>query len=230
MVNLMRLDRIEVKIPANLPVLPVRDVVVFPNHILPLFVERPMSIKAVEYALKTDKIVFLIAQRDLNIENPAVQDLYSIGTVGIILRMIRLQEKDNKMKVLFQGLCKARILDFIQSKPFYIANVERKEAKKSEVGMPETQQLILAVKEKLDEAIFKYGKAFPGDILAVIEDLMDPEELAHLVAANLCLESFRAQEILEIENPSQKLIRVSEILDEQIGLLKEGKTQKEHDE
>lgn len=161
MINLMRLDRIELKIPANLPVLPVRDVVVFPNHILPLFVERPMSIKAVEYALKTDKIVFLIAQRDLNIENPAAEDIYSIGTVGIILRTMRIQEKDNKMKVLFQGLCKARILDFIQSKPFYIANVERQEAKKSEVGMPETQQLILAVKEKLDEAIFKYGKAFP---------------------------------------------------------------------
>jgi ATP-dependent Lon protease len=225
MVNLAHLAlTTEVKIPDNLPVLPVRDVVVFPNHILPLFVGRPMSIKAVEYALRTDKIVFLIAQRDLNIENPAVQDLYSIGTVGIILRMIRLQGKDHRMKMLVQGLCKARIVSFIQNEPFYIANMEMKAAGKSKIGVRETGQMIVEIKGKLDQLIFDYGKVFPIDILAVIENLTDPEKLAHLIAANLGVEPFRAQEVLEIEDPTQKLIQVSEILDKQIVSLRNNKS------
>lgn len=106
MLNLSQFKGIEVKMPKTLPVLPVRDVVLFPDLILPLFVGREKSVKAVEYAIKTDRLVFLTAQRQLNIESPAVSDLFSIGTLGIILRMMRVPEQVDKMKVLFQGLCK----------------------------------------------------------------------------------------------------------------------------
>jgi ATP-dependent Lon protease len=223
MINPIKLRGIEVKIPRILPVLPLRDVVAFPL-ILPLFVGRQKSISAVEYALKTDKLIFLVAQRDINIDDPDPADLYSTGTVAIILRMIRLRDDDNRMKVLFQGLSKGRILDFIQLKPFYMANVERQETESSGTVIQATMKLMLEVKGKLD-VVFNYGKTFPVEVMAVIENLTDPEQLAHLIAANLGLEPFRAQEILEINDPVKKLMSVSEILDEQTSLFKEGKAQ-----
>lgn len=215
-----RSDGLEVKIPDNLSVLPVRDIVPFPGLVLPLFAARPMSIKAVEYALSTDKLVFLLAQKEISIQNLTPGDLYSIGIVAIIMRMLRLP--DGRVEILVQGLTKARALFFSQTEPFFKADIEKKEIKQYEVDMHKAGPLMLEVKEKLDEAIFNYGKAFPVDILAVIENLTDdPEKLAHLVAANLRLELPLAQNILEINDPTQKLIKVSAILDEQIGIFKE---------
>ena len=201
----------------------------FPGLIVPLLVARQKSIRAVEYALKKDKLVFLVAQRDFDIENPDAEDIYSIGTVGIILRTIRVKETGNKVKVLAQGLSRARILDIIQTEPHWMATFVKEETGKSQCDIVEIEQLVLAVKEKLDQLIFNYGKEFPVEVIAVVENLTDPEQLAHLVAANIRLESFRTQEILEINDPMEKLNRVSEILDEQIVFSRKEKTQKGHD-
>lgn len=218
MVKLLKLDEIKAKIPGKgkLPVLVLRDVVAFPKLILPLFVARQKSVEAVKYALRTDKLVILVAQKDINIENPDVQDLYSIGTVGIILRTMRVKETGDKIKVLVQGLCKARILDIIQTEPHWMATFVKEEPSKSQCDISESEQLVLAVKEKLDQLIFNYGKEFPVEVMAVVENLTDPEQLAHLVAANIGLKTEQAQEILEINDPMKKLMRVSENLDEQI--------------
>jgi ATP-dependent Lon protease len=228
MLNPVEFNGAEIEIPGSLPILPLRDVVAFPDFILPLFVGRERSAKAVEYAIKNDKVVFLTAQRDLNIKDPAVEDLFTIGTIAIILRMMRVPEQGDKMKVLVQGLCKGRILDFIQTQPFLIAAVEKEEKEKSDIKTADAEHLIAAVKEKVDKLVFNYGKKVPADILVVIENLEDSEKLAHLVAANIGLDVSQAQEILEIGNPTQKLIRVGEILDEQIGILKGEKERKEH--
>lgn len=225
MVNLLKLDEIKVIIPGKLPVLVLRDVVAFPDLTLPLLVGRQKSVEAVKYALRTDKLVILVAQKDINIENPDVEDIYSIGTVGIILRTMSVREKDDKIKALFQGLSKVKILEIIQTEPYWMGTLVKQEAGKSQYDISESEQLVLAVKEKLDKLIFNFGKEFPVEVMAVIENLTDPEQLAHLVAANIGLESFRTQKILEIDDPVKKLMSVSEILDEQTSIFKEGKAQ-----
>ena len=97
----------EAQIPGNIPVLPVRDIVVFPYMIIPLFVGREISIKAIENALSSNRMILLLTQKDLSIENPSSGDLYNIGTVGMIIRMLKLP--DGRVKVLVQGLSKARV-------------------------------------------------------------------------------------------------------------------------
>lgn len=199
-----------------------------PSHALccPFFVGRQKSVKAVEYALEKERTVLLTAQKDVNIETPSVQDVYSIGTVGIILRTMRVKETDRKIKVLVQGIRRARILNFIQTEPFWIATLAKEVPGKAEGDSAETEHLISTIKEKLDQLIFKYGKAFPIDVMAVVENLTDPEELAFLITANLGLKSFQAQEMLEIENQRHKLMRTNEFLDEQLGILSgKGKTE-----
>ncbi len=206
----------EANIPNNIPVLPVRDIVVFPYMIIPLFVGREISIKAIEHALSSSRMILLLTQKDLSIENPLSSDLYSIGTVGMIIRMLKLP--DGRVKVLVQGLSKARVTRFSQSEPFITADIEKiEEAKLPSLNIEDEAQ-IRTVKEQLDKAV-SYGKTILPDIMVVVENLDDPGRLADLVASNLGLKTEQAQEILEISDPVQRLKRVSDILAREIELL-----------
>lgn len=206
----------EVEIPDSLPILPVRDIVVFPYMIIPLFVGREISIKAIEYALSKDRMILLLTQKDLSLENPAVEDLYRIGTVGMIMRMLKLP--DGRVKILVQGLAKARVKQFATSETFFSADIEKiEDVRQSEISIEEEAQ-IRTVKEQLDKAI-SYGKTVLPDIMVVIENLDDPGRLADLVASNLGIKSEQAQEILEIVDPVRRLRRVSDILNHEIELL-----------
>ncbi len=209
-------DEKEIEVPDTLPVLPVRDIVVFPYMILPLFVGREMSIKAIDHALDTNRMVMLVTQRDLNVENPTTGDLYSIGTVGIIMRMLKLP--DGRVKILVQGVSKARVLGFAQTEPFYTATIEKIVDQKPEEMTIETEAIIRTVKEQLDKAV-SLGKTVLPDIMVVVENLDDPGRLADLVASNLGLKTEQAQEILEIIDPIQRLKKVSEIMSREIELL-----------
>jgi ATP-dependent Lon protease len=206
----------EAQIPGNIPVLPVRDIVVFPYMIIPLFVGRDISIKAIEHALSSNRMILLLTQKDLSIENPASSDLYNIGTVGMIIRMLKLP--DGRVKVLVQGLSKVKVAKFTQSDPFIAADIEKLE----EIKLPslniEDEALLRTVKEQLDKAV-SYGKTILPDIMVVIENLDEPGRLADLVASNLGLKTEQAQEILEISDPVQRLKRVSDILSREIELL-----------
>src|SRR4030042_1050266 len=122
-IDLEQKDNKEIEIPENLPVLPVRDIVVFPYRILPLFVGREMSIKAIEHSLNSNKMVFMVTQKDLDVENPTPDDLYSVGTAGVIMRMLKLP--DGRVKILIRGLSKARALNYSQTEPFFKANIEK---------------------------------------------------------------------------------------------------------
>ncbi len=206
----------DVEIPDTLPVLPVRDIVVFPYMIIPLFVGRDISIKAIDTALSSSRMILLLTQRDLSIENPATADLYSIGTVGMIMRMLKLP--DGRVKILVQGLSKARVKKFAQSGGFFTAVIEKIEEKKAETLSVEEEAEIRSVKEQLDKAV-SYGKTVLPDIMAVIENLDDPGRLADLVASNLGLKAEQAQEVIEILDPIQRLRRVSEMLSREIELL-----------
>ena len=209
----------EVQIPDKLPILPVRDIVVFPYMIIPLFVGREISIKAIDQALSGDRMILLLTQKDLSIENPSVNDLYTVGTVGMVMRMLKLP--DGRVKILVQGLAKARVKSFVDTDDFFSANIEKlDEVKPASLSIEEEAQ-IRTVKEQLDKAV-SYGKTVLPDIMVVIENLDDPGRLADLVASNLGLKAEQAQEILEIIDPVLRLKRVSEILSREIELLSRG--------
>ena len=206
----------EAQIPGNIPVLPVRDIVVFPYMIIPLFVGREISIKAIDHALSSNRMILLLTQRDLSIENPTSGDLYTVGTVGMIMRMLKLP--DGRVKVLVQGLSKAKVTRFTKVDPFIAADIKKIEEIKIPALKIEEEAQIRTVKEQLDKAV-SYGKTILPDIMVVIENLDEPGRLADLVASNLGMKTEQAQEILEISDPIIRLKRVSDILSREIELL-----------
>ena len=207
---------IETEIPEIIPVLPVRDIVVFPYMIIPLFVGREMSIKAIEQALAENRMILLLTQRDMSIENPSAADLYESGTVGMIMRMLKLP--DGRVKILVQGLSKARVKKFLRATPYMEAEITKIEDTKPATVTIEEEAQIRTVKEQLDKAV-SYGKTILPDIMVVIENLDEPGRLADLVASNLGLKTEQAQEILELTDPVKKLKRVSDILGHELELL-----------
>jgi len=206
----------EVEIPTSLPILPVRDVVIFPYMILPLFVGRDISIKAIEHAVGVNKMIMLVSQKDVNVEVPSTEDLYTVGTVGTLLRMLKLP--DGRLKILVQGISKARITNYIQTDPFYIGEIEKVIDQKQAEMTLEVEALMRNVKELVDKSL-TLGKTFLPDIIVLIENIEDPGRLADLVASNLGLKADQAQALLEQTDPVERLKKISEILNREVELL-----------
>jgi len=206
----------EIEIPDNLPVLPVRDIVVFPYMILPLFVGREMSIKAIEDSLSSNKMVLLLTQKDLNIENPTPEDLFSVGTIALIMRMLKLP--DGRVKILVQGLSKAKALKYEQTEPFFKALIEKIKDQKLEKLTIEDEALVRNVKGQLEKAV-SLGKSILPDIMGVVENIEEPGRLADLISSNIGLKAEQSQEMLEISDPIKRLKRIGEVLSREIPLL-----------
>ncbi|MFA5353848.1 MAG: endopeptidase La [Thermodesulfovibrionales bacterium] len=206
----------QIEIPDVLPVLPTRDIVVFPYMILPLFVGRDVSIKAIDHSLSTNRMILLLTQKDLNVETPAPEDLYTMGTVCMIMRMLKLP--DGRVKILVQGLAKAVVKGFPQDDPFFMAEIEKVPEEKTAEMTLENEALIRNVKEQMDRAV-SLGKTILPDVMVVIENIDDPGRLADLIASNLGLKTEQAQEVLEMPEPLERLKRVSEVLTREIQLL-----------
>lgn len=206
----------QIEIPEVLPVLPVRDIVVFPYMIVPLFVGRDVSIKAIDHSLNTNRMILLVAQRDMTIENPKPEDLYNTGTVCVVMRMLKLP--DGRVKILVQGLAKSRILSYKQLEPFYMAEIQKIVEEKPPQQSLETEALIRNTREQLEKVI-SLGKTMMPDVMVIIENIDDPGRLADLVASNLGLKTEIAQEVFEINNPLDRLKKVGEILEREIQVL-----------
>ncbi|WP_447979687.1 endopeptidase La [Candidatus Nitrospira bockiana] len=204
------------EIPEQLPLLPVRDIVVFPYMVLPLFVGREMSIKAIEAALAGNRMIFLATQKALDVENPTAEDIHTVGTVGIIMRMLKLP--DERIKILVQGVSKARIQEYIQTEPYYSVRIEKIQEAKIAGSPLEAEAVMRTVKEQL-ERIIGLGKVLMPDVMVVIENLEDPGRLADMVVSNLGVKVEVAQSVLEIEDPVARLKRVSEILTKEVDVL-----------
>ena len=203
-------------LPETLPLLPVRDIVVFPYMVLPLFVSREKSIKSLEEALSKDRLIFLIAQKNLSEEDPSMEDLYRVGTVALVMRMLKLP--DGKTKILVQGLSKATIKETLQTTPYYLVRVENiKDPFITEITL-ETEALMRNVREQL-ERIVSYGKLLSPDLMFILESVDDPGRLADLVASNLDLIVEKAQEVLEILDPVERLKVLNEILGKEVQVL-----------
>src|SRR5256885_577995 len=209
-------DPSQVEIPESLPLLPIRDIVVFPYMVLPLFVGREMSIKAIEAALAGNRTIMLAAQRSLEVENPTPQDIYSVGTVGMVMRMLKLP--DERIKILVQGLAKARIEEFVQTEPYFEVRIRQLPEVKVQGQSLEGEALMRTVKAQL-ERLVSLGKVLMPDVMVVIENLQDPGRLADMIVSNLGLKVEAAQEVLEIQDPIPRLRRVSEFLAAEIEVL-----------
>jgi ATP-dependent Lon protease len=203
-------------LPETLPLLPVRDIVVFPYMVLPLFVTREKSIKSLEEALSKDRLIFLVAQKNGSEEDPSMKDLYRVGTVALVMRMLKLP--DGKTKILVQGLSKATIKETLQTSPHVLVRIENiKDPFVTEITV-ETEALMRNVREQL-ERIVTYGKLLSPDLMFVLDSVDDPGRLADLVASNLDLTVEKAQEVLEILDPIERMKVLNEILGKEVQVL-----------
>mgnify|MGYP001435112359 FL=1 len=162
----------------TVPLLPLRDVVVFPHMIVPLFVGREKSVNALESAMKLEKGIFLAAQKSAQKDEPSEEDIYRIGTVGTIIQLLRLP--DGSVKVLVEGKKRGRIRDYIYNPDFFMVEIEELE----EAGMVnvKTEALIRSVKEAF-EAYAKLSKRVPPEMIGTISSIDEPDKLADVVSS-----------------------------------------------
>src|SRR4051812_28456159 len=180
----MKFDDKIIDIPEVLPMLPVRDIVVFPYMILPLYVGRESSIRAVEEALAKNRLIFLASQKEISEENPKEGTIYKIGTIAMIMRMRKLP--DGRVKILIQGIAKGQIKSYTKSEPFFEVSCD-KIPENTLPGTPiEFEAMIRNAKEHL-EKIIALGRMLSPDILLVLDDVTDPGRMADLIASNLGL-------------------------------------------
>jgi ATP-dependent Lon protease len=206
----------QVKLPDSMPVLPLRDIVIFPYMIVPLFVQRERSIRAVDQALSENRMIMLVAQRDLEKEEPAGLDLYNYGTAAAIMRMLKMP--DGRIRILVQGLSRARVTRFDETLPHLVAHIEPLTDSDPDADELELEALIRNVRASLERAI-TLGKNISSEVMAIVANLEDPGRLADVAASNLELKVADAQSVLEKLNPADRLRRVNELLAREINVL-----------
>jgi ATP-dependent Lon protease len=204
----------QVEIPEVLPLLPIRDIVIYPYMMLPLFVGREMSIRAVEEALARQRLIFLVAQKNSAEDNPTTEEIYKVGTVASIMRMLKLA--DGRVKILVQGLAKGEIESYLKEQPFFETKIRKVvEPPLAEVSI-EVEALMRNVKEKIEQILNL--KNLPPEIVMVTDNISDAGVLADLVASNLRLKIEESQGILEIFDPVARLKKVNDLLSRELEL------------
>lgn len=200
------LDQGELDIPAQLPVLPVRDIVVFNYMILPLFVGREKSVQAVDAALSEGRHILILTQKDEALEDPAADDIYTTGTVAMIMRMLKMP--DGRLKVLVQGLARARVKRFVQEEPYFSAEIEPV-PEPAVANLTTEQEALMRSAREQSENILNLRGISSADIMGVLNNVDEPGRLADLVASNLRIKVEEAQVILECDDPLTRLELVS---------------------
>ncbi len=198
----------------TLPLLPLRDVVVYPHIVIPLFVGRPKSIKALEVAMESGKHILLVAQKSASKDEPTTDDLYHVGSVASILQMLKLP--DGTVKVLVEGNQRARINDFIDDKTHFAADAEI-----AQIEPPtdnETLALMRSVFTEFDQYV-KLNKKIPPEILTSLASIDDAGRLADTIAAHLPIKLEQKQEILEMFSVHSRLEHLFGLLNAEIDIL-----------
>ncbi|MFA7613628.1 MAG: LON peptidase substrate-binding domain-containing protein, partial [Candidatus Caldatribacteriota bacterium] len=184
----------------NFPLLPLRDVIIFPHMVVPLFVGREKSIAALEKAAKNGNELFLVTQKDASVLNPEREDVYDIGTVVSIIQMLRLP--DNTVKVLIEGKYRAKIDSFVCQDEGYFANVTKcNDVIESDV---EVEASMRSVKSIFEQYV-KLNKRIPPELLMSISSITDPSRLADIIVAHLTMKIPEKQEILNATNVDTRL-------------------------
>lgn len=204
------------QIPSDLPALPLRDIVIYPFMIVPLFVSRDKSIKAVEEALKDNRMIVLVSQKDLNKEDPDRQDLFDVGTVAIIMRMLKLP--DGRIRILIQGLSRCNIDGVNAGGDHVRASITPVSEPLAPENSLEVEALVRNVRSLMERAA-SLGKNISPEVLAIIANLDDAGRLADLSASNLDLKVEDAQSVLDIVDPVIRLRKVNDLLNKEIEVL-----------
>ncbi len=197
-----------------LPLLPLRDVVVYPHLVIPLFVGREKSVKALELASEQDKQILLVAQRSPNKDEPDAEDLYDVGTVATVLQMLKLP--DGTVKVLVEGLHRAKVLEFVETQECFAAKSELIESPAGEDS--QTQALMRTVFTQFDQYV-KLNKKIPPEILTSLATIDDAGRLADTITAHLTLKLEEKQKILEMFSVSARLEHLLSLLEAEIDIL-----------
>jgi len=196
------------------PILPLRDIVVFPHMIVPLFVGREKSVRALEDVMKEDKQILLVAQKNAAQDDPTVNDIFSVGTIGTVLQLLKLP--DGTVKVLVEGNQRARITKFTENELFFQAVAEPMQDR---AGDPQEHEALARTVITQFEQYIKLNKKIPPEVLVSINQIDDPSKLADTVASHLQLKIPEKQELLELEGVSERLERVYAFMESEIGVL-----------
>lgn len=202
-------------IPNTLPLISVRDIVIFTDMLLPLFIGREKSVRAAEEAVEKDGYLFLAAQKDPNIENPNPDQIYTVGTVSRILRMLKLP--DGHVKSLVQGIAKARIVKYVSKKSLYRVKIEIIPDQPFEAIDLGIEALMRNVREHSEKILALRGE-MNNDVSVILENINDPGKLADLVASNLKLKIDESQNLLELIDPMERLKKVNDLLSREVEL------------
>ena len=196
------------------PVLPLRDIVVFPHMIVPLFVGREKSVRALEDVMKDDKQILLVAQKNAAENDPQQADIFTLGTIGTVLQLLKLP--DGTVKVLVEGGARARILRYAENPAFFQAWAEPVPDVVGEAS--EIEALQRTVVSQFEQYI-KLNRKTPPEVLVSINQIEDPSKLADTVAAHLGLKIPEKQDLLETDSVSQRLERIFGFMESEIGVL-----------
>ena len=196
------------------PVLPLRDIVVFPHMIVPLFVGRDKSVKALEQVMDSEKKILLVAQKDANLDEPGVDDIYRIGTLASVLQLLKLP--DGTVKVLVEGVERIKIEDFVQTDEFFEANTI--EVSPSDDPVDELEALSRSVIGKFSQYV-KLNNKIPAEVMESTNEIEDEGKLSDVVASHLSLKISDKQELLENSSVTSRLEKIYSVMESEIGVM-----------
>ncbi|HEX5059045.1 MAG TPA: LON peptidase substrate-binding domain-containing protein, partial [Kofleriaceae bacterium] len=195
----------------RLPLLPLRDIIVFPHMVVPLFVGRDKSLLALEDAMAGDKQLLLAAQRRAKTDDPSEEDIFAIGTVGHIIQLLRFPK--GPVKVLVEGRARARIRGFSQIDPFFVCDVD--DVEEPDEDTTEVQALMRSVQDVFEDYV-KLNTRIPPEMLVSVRTIDEPGRLADTIVAHVALKLKDKQELLETPSPSKRLERLGELMQGEI--------------
>ncbi len=198
----------------TLPLLPLRDVVIFPYMVAPLFVGREKSIRALEEAMKKNKEIFLVAQKDAKTNDPTEKDIHDIGTIGTIVQMLRLP--DGTVKVLVEGKSRACVRNYLPNKNYIMVEVENI-PERDDIGV-ETEALVRTLVTAFENYV-KFNKKIPSEVLVTVSSIEEPGRLSDTISSHLSFKLEDKQEILETINPAERLEKLYEKIQSEVEIM-----------
>ena len=198
----------------EIPVLALRDVVVYPHMVIPLFVGREKSIRCLEAAMENEKQIFLVAQKDAGVDEPDADDIYTVGTIATILQLLKLP--DGTVKVLVEGSVRGEVEGYEQSEPFFVANVNKIED--GAIDESEQEVLIRSAVSQF-EGYVKLNKKIPPEVLTSLNGIEDAARLADTMAAHMPLKLTEKQKVLEMKGVNERLEYLMALMEGEIDLL-----------
>ncbi|MEK6758328.1 MAG: endopeptidase La [Deltaproteobacteria bacterium] len=196
------------------PLIPLRDIIIFPYMVVPLFVGREKSIKALEHSMANDKLILLSAQKKAKTEDPSQEDIFEVGTLGTILQLLRLP--DGTVKVLVEGKKRARIKQFVSDEECFMVAIEEIDESMDETV--ETEALVRSVVKSFENYV-KFNKRVPPEMMVSVSSIEDPGRLADTIASHLTIKIEDKQALLSVLSPTKRLERLYSLMESEIEIL-----------